>query len=99
MDLYVRKYITALMLSVIICLDMAGENAIVIDDFEHGIRDGWEQKDFRGKTVYTVIKSGNGHALMAMSIASATGLIYEYKYDPKKCQVITSSLTNNSSDV
>ncbi|MEE8483565.1 MAG: DUF3047 domain-containing protein [Nitrospinota bacterium] len=64
-------------------------NSIIIDDFESGIKKGWERKDFEGKTLYTVIKEKNGYALKAVSIGSATGLIYRYKYDVREYPILT----------
>jgi len=66
----------------------AGDD-IVIDDFENGLRPQWEANDFEGKTVYEVVETGDGKVLKATSNASATGLIYEYEYDPAEYPVLT----------
>ncbi len=61
----------------------------VIDDFENGLKDGWKRKDFKGKTDYTVVQTGEGHVLKAESSDSATGLIYEIEFDSKEYPIIT----------
>ncbi len=64
-------------------------NFIIIDDFESGLKAGWERKDFEGKTSYEVVKEKNGHVLKAVSDGSATGLIYKYKYDVNEYPILT----------
>jgi hypothetical protein len=62
---------------------------LVIDDFEHGLKKNWKHKDFKGKTDYTVISTGEGHVLKAESRDSATGLIYEIEFDPKEYPILS----------
>ncbi len=58
-----------------------GERIAPIDDFEKGIDPRWQQKAFKGKTLYTVVPDGEGRVLRAESRAAASGLVFEKKYD------------------
>lgn len=62
---------------------------IVIDDFENGLGKKWEEKSFRGKTVYKVVKLDGNSVLMAESSSAASGLIYKYEFSPNDYPLIT----------
>ena len=66
---------------------MAGQ-AIVIDDFEQGLKPQWEAREFKGRTEYTVTEMEGSHVLKAESKTSASALIYRYKYDLKKFPIL-----------
>ena len=57
---------------------------IIIDDFKGGIAPGWSEKSFNGKTQYSVTIEGDQSYLSAISNASASGLYYKIKYDPRE---------------
>lgn len=62
---------------------------IVIDDFERGRSERWEERRFQGQTEYTVIADDDGRVLRAESRNAASGLVYELKFDPRVHQVLT----------
>ncbi len=78
----------ALLTSVCIPLYVMAGQAIVIDDFEHGLKPQWESRKFKGDTEYIVTEMAGSHALKAESKASASAMIYRYKYDLKKYPIL-----------
>ena len=60
------------------------ECEIIIDDFQHGIKPGWINKSFKGKTEYTWVKENGDPFVRATSNNAASGLIYKINYDPQK---------------
>lgn len=62
---------------------------IMIDDFESGLAPRWEEKQFRGKTEYRVVKMDGEHCLKAESHGSASGLIYRIRYDLKDYPILS----------
>jgi hypothetical protein len=67
----------------------AAEQAVVIDDFENGLKPGWQVKEFKGRTVYAVVHDENGgHVLRADSRDAASGLIFKIDYDPKEFPIL-----------
>lgn len=62
----------------------AQAESLLLDNFEHGLGGNWEEKSFKGKTVYTVVPDGAGQVLRAESRDAASGLIFERKYDLKQ---------------
>ncbi len=79
----------SLLVMVFVITGYTEEEVIVIDDFERGLSPKWETKDFKEKTMYTVIETDGTHVLKAESKDSATGLIYRYKYNPKEYPILT----------
>lgn len=65
------------------------QESIIIDDFEHGLKPGWEEKEFKGKTVYRVVPEGQGQVLRAESKGTASGLVLKYEYDVKEFPVLS----------
>ncbi|MDO8444608.1 MAG: DUF3047 domain-containing protein [Deltaproteobacteria bacterium] len=84
-----RQLILIASFAICIPLNSIAEEAIVIDSFEHGLKPQWEKKEFKGQTRYTVIKGENGHVLKAESNASASALIFRYKYDLKDFPILS----------
>ena len=68
---------------------LSGEPSVVIDDFERGLRPGWEIKEFRGATEYSVVDEGGNHVLRAVSRGTATGLVYPIVFDPRELPILT----------
>lgn len=56
---------------------------LVLDNFEQCLAPGWEEKSFKGHTLYTVVAEGAGQVLRAQSQDSASGLIFKKEYDLK----------------
>jgi hypothetical protein len=67
----------------------AEERGILVDDFEHGLRDGWREKSFHGRTTYAVVPEGAGHALRSEAVGSASGLIFDVEFDPAEYPILT----------
>jgi len=70
-------------------LPRADERGILVDDFEHGLRDGWREKRFQGRTTYAVVPEGEGHALRADAVRTASGLIFDVEFDPAEYPILT----------
>lgn len=72
-----------LLLCVIITTNVTLSNAadfFLLDDFEKGLRSGWETKSFQGETSYTVVAEGSGNVLHARSHGAASGLFFKKEY-------------------
>lgn len=67
----------------------AAESEIVIDDFRNGLDPHWQEKIFKGRTLYAVREDADPVCLEAYSADSASGLIYRVEYDPHKLPLIT----------
>ncbi len=67
----------------------AEDPAILVDDFEHGLREGWREKRFQGQTAYAVVPEGEGRALRAEAVGSASGLIFDVEFDPAEFPILT----------
>ncbi|RMG73516.1 MAG: DUF3047 domain-containing protein, partial [Nitrospirae bacterium] len=80
----VKGLLTFLMLFLVCSISKAGKDRVIIDDFEQGLKRGWSTREFKGKTEYTVVNTERGKVLKAVSRASASGLIYKFKYDVKE---------------
>lgn len=76
-----RPAAAALAVAAALAAGAGGDRSILVDDFEAGLRPGWEAESFRGETVYDVVPEGTGHVLRARSRASASGLVYRIRYD------------------
>ncbi len=61
----------------------------LIDNFESGLGQRWERRDFRGETDYTIVAMDGGHCLMAKSTAAASGLIHRVRYDLRDYPVLS----------
>ena len=78
-----------LSLIVFVLIGYTEEKVIILDDFENGLNPRWKSKEFKGRTIYSVLEIDGNHILKAESNASASGLIYKYKYDPKEYPILT----------
>ncbi len=65
------------------------QRVVIIDDFEKGLRPGWEIKRFEGETDYRVVKEGDNYVLRAESTGTASGLIYKFRYSLKEYPILT----------
>ena len=79
-----KAVLFAILFIVCISINCAAGQSIIIDDFENGLQTHWESQKFKGETQYHIVKIGNNHVLKAEGNASASALIYKYKYDTKK---------------
>ena len=61
---------------------------ILIDDFEAGLSPKWEQKSFKGKTLYKISQDEGKNCLKAISKASASALYYKINYDLKEYPIL-----------
>ncbi len=68
-------------------LEAAGP-AITLDDFRHGLAQGWKEKVFKGRTHYEVTEKDGLPCLAAESRASASGLFYEIEVDPETMPIL-----------
>jgi len=50
---------------------------------------GWGGKEFKGITEYSIVKDGNVKVLRAVSNGAASGLVYEYEFDPVEYPVLS----------
>lgn len=62
---------------------------LLIDDFSTGLASGWHEKSFVGHTQYRPVVIDGRHALQATSKASASGLFFEKKIDPRKLPILS----------
>jgi hypothetical protein len=67
----------------------ADEKALLIDDFENGLRPEWQEKVFKGRTEYRVVRDETGHVLMAESRGAASGLILEKEIDLEEFPILS----------
>jgi len=100
-----KDILFAILFIVCISINCAAGQIITIDDFENGLKPQWECEKFKGETQYrkpqwecekfkgetqySIVKTDNGHVLKAESKASASALIYKYKYDLKEYPILT----------
>lgn len=62
---------------------------IMIDDFTDGIDPHWQAESFKGLTHYTLSREDNQSCIKATSKNSASGLVYEIKFDAKELPILT----------
>ena len=62
---------------------------ILLDDYSEGLSSKWVEKSFEGRTRYEVTREENQLCIKATSSASASGLYYKKKYDPKDYPILT----------
>lgn len=67
----------------------ANDHRSLIDDFDNGLRPGWEEKKFKGSTIYTVVPEGSGRVLRAESRGAASGLIFRQEFEPREFPFLT----------
>jgi hypothetical protein len=54
---------------------------ILVDDYQNGLSPHWQEKRFKGKTHYTVVREDGFQCIRAVSRTSASALIYKIEYD------------------
>jgi hypothetical protein len=88
---HLAPYVTALLSCVFVlvssCLPVWGAE-ILLDDYTHGLSPRWEEKSFKGRTVYRVTREDDQLCIKASSNASASGLYYRIDYDTKEYPVL-----------
>ena len=62
---------------------------ILLDNYQGGLSPKWEEKSFKGKTLYEVTQEDNLRCIKATSRSSASGLFYKIDYDTKKYPILT----------
>jgi hypothetical protein len=62
---------------------------ILLDDYSEGLSSKWVEKFFEGRTQYKVTREDSQLCIKATSRASASGLYYKTKYDPKDYPILT----------
>lgn len=60
------------------------DERILIDNYADGPADHWEEKSFKGNNTYEVVREEDRLAIRAGSNSTASALIYEIEYDPKR---------------
>lgn len=81
----------------VVAIVMAGLHApspvhaeqIVLDTYDSGLSDRWEEKSFKGHTRYEVVAEDGYRYVKAIGRASASALYYKITYDPKKYPYIS----------
>jgi hypothetical protein len=87
-----RKYFVAwyLIITPILSLNLkAFATEILLDDYQGGLSPKWEEKSFKGTTLYQVTREDNQWCIKATSNSSASGLYYKISYDTKKYPILT----------
>lgn len=56
---------------------------IILDTYEEGLKGQWDEKSFKGKTLYRVAIDEGRRSLLAKSSSAASALYYRIKYDPR----------------
>jgi hypothetical protein len=84
------KYILVLMLLLLQPhFAFAGEQSLLIDDFENGLNPAWKEKVFKDRTGYRVVRDATGNVLQAESHGAASALILERKIDLQEFPVLS----------
>lgn len=66
----------------------AAASELKVGDFSAGDLTGWEEKTFKGKTVYTLVPDNGKTVLQAQSRKAASGLVRKMSIDLKKYPVL-----------
>ena len=67
----------------------SADDVIRFGSFSESGLEGWEVKEFEGLTEYSIVKDGETNVLFADSKGTASGLVYEHKFDPSEYPVLT----------
>jgi hypothetical protein len=91
MIMVVQRQLIILLSSLFLLLSAGPVSAepILIDDFRQGINPGWSIKEFQGKNNYRPAIEDNIPCLRSESNNTASGLIYDIKYDPGQYPILT----------
>ena len=87
-----RKYCIAwyLIITPILSLNLkAFATEILLDDYQGGLSPKWEERSFKGTTLYQVTREDNQWCIKAKSHSSASGLYYKISYDTNKYPILT----------
>jgi len=76
------KTLIFIMLATVSAGSMATPSVLTVADFEQGLPEGTEEKEFEGQTRYRVIDLGEGKVLNARAEGSASGLVFPQRFDP-----------------
>jgi hypothetical protein len=68
------------------CVSLGAE--ILLDDYQGGLSPKWEEKSFKGKTHYQVIREDDQWCVKATSRSAASALYYKISYDLKEHPVL-----------
>ena len=80
-------WLSSIVIFILSCLAVGAEE-ILIDEYEDGLNQKWEEKSFRGRTKYEVTREDNVLCVKATSTASASALYYKIKYDAKDYPIL-----------
>lgn len=69
---------------------------LVIGRFSAGDLGGWQQKEFKGQTVYRIVTVNGKKVLKATADSAASALFQEVEIDPKRYQILRWSWRVNS---
>ena len=61
---------------------------ILLDNYQGGLSPKWEEKSFKGETLYEVTQEDNLRCIKATSHLSASGLSYKINYDTKNYPIL-----------
>jgi hypothetical protein len=64
------------------------QRVVVIDRFQSGISEQWQEKKFSGQTRYTAVQKDNLPSIMAESKGSASGLFFKIAYKPEAYPIL-----------
>ncbi|MBU0676137.1 MAG: DUF3047 domain-containing protein [Proteobacteria bacterium] len=64
-------------------------DSLLIDDFKKGIGPGWEEKSFKGKTLYSPSIADGIPCLQAKAKGTASGLFYKIDLDPAEYPILS----------
>ena len=87
-----RKYFIVwyLVITPILSLNLSAfATEILLDDYQGGLSPKWEEKSFKGTTLYQVTREDNQWCIKATSHSSASALYYKISYDTKKYPILT----------
>lgn len=87
-----RKYFIVwyLIITPILSLNLSAfATEILLDDYQGGLSPKWEEKSFKGTTLYQVTREDNQWCIKATSHSSASALYYKISYDTKKYPILT----------
>jgi len=85
-----KQYLFCLsLLTLLLSLSAANGAELLIDDFSKGLSPHWKEKSFKGNTIYSIISEEGTPCLQAMSIDSASGLVYETEIDLQATPILS----------
>jgi hypothetical protein len=82
-------FLTAIITALVINTANALAEPTLIDDFQNGIRPGWQEKEFKGSTRYEPVVEDGVPCLKALAEGTASGLFYKIEYDPQQQPILT----------